>query len=467
MQADKIASHTQNTNHSLKERAALLSILASAGITLGKFVAGMLSGSLALLSEAAHALVDTGATVVTYFAVKAAHKPADAEHNYGHGKFESLAALAEMAVLFVLATFVLVQASRRIAEGGGEFEPTPLAFAVLIISIIVDINRVRSLRKVARETGSPALAADAIHFASDLAGSTLVLLGLVAALFGFKYGDAIAAIGVAVFISIAGWRLGRQTIDTLLDVAPKGIAERITALVADVPGVVRIDQLRLRSGGAEIFGEIEVSVSRTLPLERVAAIKEQIQTAVRDAAESAQLTVTVIPRALDNESVLERIMLTAAKRRLPVHHVTVQDIGERLSIGVDIELDGRMSLHAAHALASKFEAAIRDELGNDVEVETHIEPLEVAHLAGENAPAEVTAAIAKTITSLEARIDRIRDVHDVRVRQTRAGLVVNYHCHADSSLDIQSVHDAIDLLEREVRSSHPDILRVIGHAEPG
>ncbi len=467
MQTDRVINGERATDHARKERAALLSILASAGITLGKFVAGMLSGSLALLSEAAHALVDTGATIVTYFAVRAANKPADAEHQYGHGKFESLAALAEMVVLFILATFVLIEASRRITEGGGEFEPTPLAFAVLIISIIVDINRVRSLRKVAKETGSQALAADAIHFASDLAGSTLVLLGLVAALFGFKYGDAVAAIGVAVFIAIAGWRLGRQTIDTLLDGAPKGIAERVSALVIDVPGVVRIDQLRLRSGGAEIFGEIEVSVSRTLPLERVMAIKEQIQATVREAVANAQLTVTVIPRALDNETVLERILLTAAKRRLPVHHVTVQNISERLSIGLDIELDSRMSLLAAHGIASKFEAAIRDELGAEIEVETHIEPLEIAHLAGENAPEAVVAAIAETIASVAVRIGTIQNVHDIRVRQTTAGLIVNYHCQADPSLDIQSVHDAIDLLEREIRSSYADIIRVIGHAEPG
>ncbi|MDR0788511.1 MAG: cation-efflux pump [Gemmatimonadota bacterium] len=459
--------NAQTSDQARKEHAALFSILASAGITLGKLIAGLLSGSLALLSEAAHALVDTGATIVTYFAVRTAHKPADAEHQYGHGKFESLAALAEMVVLFILATLVLVGASRRIAQGGGHVEPTPLVFGVLIISILVDINRVHSLRKIAMETGSQALAADAIHFASDLAGSVLVLLGLVAALFGFKYGDAIAAIGIALFIAIAGWRLGRRTIDTLLDTAPKGIRERISTLVAAIPGIVRIDQLRLRSDGAEIFGEIDVSVSRTLPLERVMAIREQIQTVARQVDANTHLTVTVIPRALDNETVLERVMLTAVKRRLPVHHVTVQNLGERLAIGLDIEVNGSMSLRTAHGLASKFEAAIRDELGATVEVDTHIEPLEVVHLAGENAPAAVAAPIAETIASLAAHIGTIRDMHDIRVRQTPTGLVVTYHCHADPSLDIQSVHDANDFLERRIRGNYPDIIRVIGHAEPG
>ena len=456
----------QDAANARKERVALFSILASAGITLGKLVAGILSGSLALLSESAHALVDTGATIITYFAVRTANMPPDDEHHYGHGKFESLAALAETAILFALAAVILIQGSKRLSEGGGDFEPTTLAFAVLIISIIVDINRVYTLRKVAKETGSQALEADALHFASDLAGSALVLLGLIAALFGFKYGDALAAIGVAVFIAIAGWRLGRRTIDTLLDTAPKGVAERISSLVAGVPGVVEVSELRLRSSGAESFGEITVAVSRTLPLDQVKAIKEQIVRVAQSEFPHTTLAVITAPRALDNETILERIMLTAAKRRLPVHHVTVQDIGDRMSIGLDIEVDGRMSLSGAHNLASKFEAAIRDELGADIEVETHIEPLEVAHLAGLEAPPAVVSEIAGQIRLFAAEIGTILDIHDVRARETSAGLVVTYHCRAEPSLDVQSVHDHVDGVERKLRIEHPGIIRVIGHAEP-
>ncbi len=225
----------------LKERVALSSTFASAGITIAKLVAGLLSGSLALLSEAAHALVDTAATIMTYLAIRTANKPADEGHQYGHGKFESMAALAETIILFILATVVVTQAWERLKTGGGDFEPTVLAFGVLIVSIIVDITRVYTLRRVARDTGSQALAADAIHFASDMVGSVLVLLGLGAAALGFKYGDALAAMGVAGFIAIAGWRLGRQTIDTLLDKAPAGVSDEIRAIVSKVPGVVEIE----------------------------------------------------------------------------------------------------------------------------------------------------------------------------------------------------------------------------------
>jgi cation diffusion facilitator family transporter len=183
----------------------------------------------------------------------------------------------------------------RLRAGGGEFEPTSLAFVVLIVSIIVDINRVRVLRRVSSETGSQALAADAIHFGSDLVGSVLVLLGLGAAWAGFKYGDALAAMGVAAFIAIAGWQLGRRTIDTLLDRAPEGVGSEVTRIVAAVPRVVRVEQLRLRPGGTHLFGDVTVGVSRTLPLKRVSQVKSRIIADVRAEMPGISLNVTAVP----------------------------------------------------------------------------------------------------------------------------------------------------------------------------
>ena len=198
----------------LKEKAALASIFASAGLTLAKFIAGILSGSLGLMSEAGHGLLDTGATTLTYFAIRAAAKPADDDHPYGHGKIEAVAALAETGLLMVLAVGVLVFATRELYTASAHIDANWLTFAVLIVSIIVDAVRWRGLSKIAQETGSEALSADALHFSSDLISSALVLVGLLFSRYGFVQGDAIAAIGGALFIGIAGMRLGRRTIDT-------------------------------------------------------------------------------------------------------------------------------------------------------------------------------------------------------------------------------------------------------------
>ncbi|WP_460449463.1 cation diffusion facilitator family transporter [Alsobacter sp. SYSU BS001988] len=450
-----------------KEQAAFWSIVASAALTVGKLVAGLLSGSLALLSEAGHSLLDTGATILTYFAVRAADKPADDEHHYGHGKIEAVAALIETGLLMVLAVGVLWEAGRRLLGEMAVVDATWLAFAVLIVSIVVDFFRWRGLTKVAEETRSHALAADALHFSSDLVSSTLVLIGLAATKLGFVQADAFAAIGVALFIAIAGYRLGRRTIDTLVDAAPAGLADRIRGIALSTPGVVGVGPVRVRPAGAQVFGEVAVDVSRTLPLDRVTAIKDRIAAAISAAVPEASVTVNSNPVALDDETILERVLLIAAKRRVPVHHVTVQEIGGRLSVSVDLEVDARMSLGAAHTIATRFECAVREEFGADTEVDTHIEPLVVASLAGHDVEGPLAERIRTSLATHAARQGVISDVHSIRIRETPGhGLVVNYHCRVDPALDVTTVHDHVDRLEQCVRADAPAITRIVSHTEP-
>jgi len=449
-----------------KEKAALASIFASAGLTLAKLIAGLLSGSLALLSEAGHGLLDTGATTLTYFAVRAAAKPADADHPYGHGKIEAVAALAETGLLMVLAAGVLVFAVGTLYNGTAHVDANGLTFAVLIVSIVVDAVRWRGLNKIATETGSEALSADALHFSSDLVSSALVLVGLLFSRYGFAQGDAVAAIGVALFIAIAGVRLGRRTIDTLVDTAPKGIAEQISAIVAQVPGVVAIETIKLRPAGGQIIGEIGISVPRTLPLERVYQVKSHVEQAIGAQFPQARFTITANPIILDSETILERILLISAMRRLPVHHITVQKLGDITSVSLDIELDGRMSLGAAHDKASKLESAIKLELGPDVEVETHIEPLDAQELDSNDAESALYEAVKACLVRLAEESPLIKDVHSVRVRSTDQGIVVNYHCRTRSDLSVADVHKAVDELDRGTKAALPQITRIVGHCEP-
>jgi cation diffusion facilitator family transporter len=453
-------------NAHLKQTAALGSIGASIAVTLIKFAAGLISGSLALLSEAAHGLIDVGATILTYFAIREADKPADDTHHYGHAKIEAVAALAQTGVLFVLGIGVLVEAVRRLNGPAHAVEAGPAIFAVLLVSIIIDFVRWRSLSRIAKATKSDALAADALHFSSDLVSSLLVLAGLGATRLGFAQGDSVAAIGVAFFIAVAGWRLGRRTIDTLIDRAPEGLAQRLRSGALNVGGVAAIESIRLRPTGGRVQGELSIAVPRTLSFESVAAIKEQVAAAIQREAPEADVTVTANPRALSDETVLERVLLIAAMRRLAVHHVTVQDVEGVKSISLDLEVDGTMPHGEAHELASSLEAAIRAELGAAIEVETHIEPLEVRELAGHDAGIEGAREIAAALDRHAREGARLRDVHNVRVRRTDAGLVVNYHCRTDPARSVGDVHLDVDELERKMKADFPGIARIVGHAEP-
>jgi cation diffusion facilitator family transporter len=451
---------------SVKERVALSSIAASAGLTAAKGAVGLATGSLAILSEAGHSLLDLLATVMTYFAVRIAGKPADAEHHYGHGKVESVSALLETALLFLLSGIVIWEAVQRLFGGHGHaVEATPWAFAVIVASIVIDFARARVLYRVAAETTSEALEADALHFGSDMWSSAAVLVGLFAVALGHTWADSAAAIIVAVFICIAGWRLGRRTIGTLTDTAPAGVAERMGAAVRRIPGVVALERLRIRSTGAVLFADLGVAVSRTLPLDRVAALKDRIVNAVRTENPAAEVTITIEPRALDDETVLERVMVIARNRALAVHHVTVHSIGGRLSVSLDLEVDGGLPLGRAHEIASSLEQAIRDELGPQVEVETHIEPLQSDWESGRDAPPERIAAVRDALIEIATTVDFVAQVHDVRVREAD-GEIVNFHCTVDPALAVADVHEKVDEMERALRQRFPAIRRVIGHAEP-
>jgi len=451
----------------IKQRVALTSIAASGGLTIAKGVVGLATGSLAILSEAAHSLLDLAATIMTYFAVRVSGRPADEEHHYGHGKVESVTALAETALLFLLSGLVIWEAGHRLI--GGETHAvaaTVWAFGVIVVSIVVDFFRARVLYRVAKETASEALEADALHFGSDMWSSAAVLIGLAAVLMGFPWADSAAAIVVALFICVAGWRLGRRTIETLTDTAPAGAGEQIKQIATRVAGVVAVDRVRVRPAGHTMFVDLDVAVSRTLPLDRVTAIKDRIVTAVRGEFPTAETTVNSEPRALDDETVLERVMVIARNRALAVHHVTVHAIAGRLSVSLDLEVDGSLAFSRAHEIADGLEQAVRDELGLEVEVETHIEPLQTRGLSGRDAADERVQAVHGELSTIAQKLGVVRDVHDVRVRETPDGEIVNFHAYVDPLMSVSDVHDRIDDLERGLRERFPTIKRVIGHAEP-
>jgi cation diffusion facilitator family transporter len=451
--------------HNVKSRVAAISIFASASMAAAKFVVGIAIGSLALISEALHSSVDLVATIITWLVVRVSDRPADEEHHYGHGKLESLSALGVIAMLYVLAGGILVESYNRLRESAPPPTISAIPFVVLLIDIAVNFWRARALHRTARDTKSQALAADALHFASDVLGSAAVIIGLTLSGLGYSWGDPAAAIGVAVVISSLGLRLARSTVETLLDRAPEGGSQRATAAIRSVPGVVDVERLRVRMVGSTHFIDAIVQVPRTYPIDRVEEIKRRAQDAVTKALGDADLTFTAVPVARDNESVRERIMVIARNSGLAVHHVTVHDLGGKLTVSIDLEVDGNMALTAAHDIAQELERNIRDEFGEDVEVDTHIEPLEPGLPLGADAAPDRVEAIKSALSRFAAN-GAIHDIHSVRVRNTDAGEIVNFHCRAAPSMSVIKVHENVDEIERALRRAFPTVKRVISHAEP-
>lgn len=449
-----------------KQRVAFVSLLASLGLAVAKLVAGLVTGSLGILSEAIHSIIDFGATVVTLIAIRWGDQPPDAEHHYGHAKAESVAALIETGLLFLTTAWIIWEALKRLATGESHVEVTWWAVAIIAGSVVVDFNRSRALSRVAKKTSSEALEADALHFSSDMWSSVVVLFGLGAVWYGIPAADPIAALVVSFFVALAGWRLGKRTLNTLLDTAPEGATEKIRDIVSNVGGVLTLRTLRLRPAGATLFVSAVVEVARTMPVDDMVALKDTIYARIREVFPKADVTVAANPVALDDETVLQKVMLIAARRNLAIHHVTVQRIKGRLAVSFDLEVDGAMALVAAHETATKLENAIRRELGGDVEVESHIEPQPEHLLEGNDAAAEDDAAITNALVALAAREKRLSDLHNIRIRQTDEGVFVHYHCIFAGEETVDDVHACIDHIENGLQEKFRKIRRVIAHAEP-
>lgn len=444
-----------------------MSIGASALLAGAKLVAALLTGSLGILSEAIHSLIDFGATIITWLAVRWADVPADADHHYGHGKAESVAALVETGLLFLTTAWIVYEAVKRLFGAEAHVTVEWWAIAIIAGSILVDFNRARVLKRVAKATSSEALEADALHFSSDMWSSIAVLIGLLVFAAGVGWADSAAALLVSVFVALAGWRLGKRTLNSLLDAAPEGATERIREIVAAIPGVSSVRRLRLRPAGGTLFAGVVIEVPRTLPVDDLVPLKDRVAAAVHAAYPNADITVTANPIALDDETVFQRVMLIARRRLCAIHHLTVQRItGGRMAISFDLEVDGDMSLGEAHDIATGLEEAIRMELGRDVEVESHIEPLPEVLISGGTVAEPMAAKIVEGIQVYAKPEIFMSDIHNVRLRDSSEGIFVHYHCRFDMKRTVDEVHQALDRVDRQLREAIPEIRRVIAHAEP-
>ena len=449
-----------------KQAVALSSIFASALMTVSKFIVGFSTGSLGLISEGLHSLLDFCATIMTYMAVRVSDKPADSDHTYGHGKVESVAALAETGLLFLTSIWIVYEAVHRLLAGKIDVEATWLSVAVVVVCIGIDISRARALKRVAEKTKSQALEADALHFSSDVLSSVVVLVGLGCVALGWPQGDALAAIGVSFFVCHVGWKLGKRTIDTLIDTAPRGAVERVAALVRSVDGVAGVDRVRIRPAGSIFFVDVQVAVGRSFSQTRAADIKDAIARAIQAEMSEAEVTVATHPLALNDETIHQRVTVIAGNHNVSVHHITAHHADGRLSVGLDLEVAGHCSILDAHDIASHLEADIRAELGGETEVDTHIEPLQDRGVSGNNMEPAEQAEIAKLLERLASETGKLSNTHKVRIRKTDLGLIVLFHCRTAPERTVAEVHEIVDGLERKIRQAYPGIWRIVAHAEP-
>ena len=465
----------------VKRSAALSSVFAAMGITLLKFLTGILTGSLGMLSEAAHSTIDLVAAGITLFSVGVADRPADDTHNYGHGKVESLSAFVEAGLMLGSCIWIVTEAVRRIAfkeRLALNFSMWP--FVVLLLSITVDFARSKRLARVAREHRSDALEADALHFSTDIWSSCAVFFGLAASYVGnrwnipaLKLADPIAALVVACVILYVIWNLARRTIDTLLDATPRETREKmrrgLMRELRSIDGVLSVDRLRTRRSGSNYFADLTLGLQRNLTFQRSEQITLAATEAVKRHLPDADVVVHSVPTASFAESVHDRIRAVAARSNLVIHDVTVQQINHQLQVEQHLEVDETMPLREAHDLATQLESEIRREIPEIASILTHIEslPATIEQPASQERNRELEVRLRRAA----ATFPEILDIHDVIV--TRLGTPgeeihtqVNCHCTLPDNLPMSRVHAVITALEGAFKLDAPEVDRLLIHPEP-
>ncbi len=455
-----------------KRSVAFKSMLAAALLTTLKIVVGVLSGSLGILSEAAHSGLDLVAAAITYASVRMTDLPADSQHTFGHGKFEHLSAFIQTALLLITCGVIVVEGLRRLFFHAVHVESTPWAYAVMVISIAVDTFRSRALSQVAQRYNSQALEADALHFSTDVYSSSVVILGLVLIrvseqqhlrwLQGADPVAALAVAGITLFLSV---RLGRKTLDALLDAAPRGTPDRIATAVSGVRGVLNYDRIRVRQSGSRLFVDLGLTLESNIPFEHARYVAEAVESRVHDAFPDADVVVQAAPREPASSDTVERIRAVAHRHNFQVHDVTAYKLKGRVNVSLDLELDPGLRLEDAHEQATRLEREIRGALPEVDEVNTHIEPLLRNVESVREGPGD-RLSMERKLVRIVRSTPGVLNCRDLETYQVGKDVLVSLHCVVNRDLSVARVHEIMDEIELSCRKAFPQISKISIHPEP-
>jgi cation diffusion facilitator family transporter len=465
------AAFSSGSMHREKRSVAGNSVLAALVITSLKIVVGLATGSLGILSEAAHSGLDLVAALVTFFSVRVSDKPADADHQYGHGKVENVSAFIETGLLLLTCVWIISESIKRLFFHSVEIEPSVSAFLVMLLSMAVDVWRSRALGRIATKYDSQALEADALHFSTDIWSSGVVIVGLALVWLGSTYkvawlrqADPIAALFVAGVVVSVSWRLARRAVDALLDAAPSGVRNQIFDRLRTVDGVLEVERVRLRKAGNRYFADVSVGLERNFTFQRSEQVSDAVTSRVHDILPGADVMVHPVPRARRTENIFDRIRAVATRHNFNVHDVSVQDINGQLHVEQHLELDEKLSMKHAHDEVTRLESEMRAEVPEIATILTHIESEPATIETGEEIVRE--PELEQRLKNIVKEFPEVIDVHDFQFKKVRGRLYVSCHCTFPDNMPLSRVHDVQTSLEIRFKHDAPELFRVLIHPEP-
>jgi cation diffusion facilitator family transporter len=444
-------------------RTTVISIVTATSLMVLMLGVGLATGSLGLVSAGIESTGDVAAAVVTFFAVRLGARPADESHPFGHRRVENLSALAEASILLAGGVIVVLEAAQRLIDNSSSLTARWYVFAVIGVAILINISRAVVSRRNARKYASAALRSNSFHFASDVGGSTAVLVGLIAVRAGFRDGDAISALIVAVFIFTAASRLIFENAQVLMDTAPAHAQTVARDAVIALSPEIQLHRLRLRESGGRYFADVVVAIPPGRAVIEGHAAADDVERAIEQVLPNSDVVVHVEPsrRGL---TLRDRVLAIALSEPAvsEAHDITIFDHDNQHSVSLHLKLPADSSLATAHQVAERIERAI-GALPHVSDVRTHLEPLEQPIAA--NLVAENDQHVLETIKAVVERHAHA-PARDLRLMPTEAGSVLFITVSVGASASLDQAHQLASKLEEELRQALPSIADVVVHTEP-
>jgi cation diffusion facilitator family transporter len=462
------------TEKAEKRRVTLVSLAIAVLLILLKLFAGLSTGYLTLISEALHSSLDALVTVITFFSIRYAEKPADTDHPYGHGKAENLAAFTESILLFFAISLILREVVERLFFKSIVIQPNIWAVAVLAASVFCDIQRSRALTKIARKYKSPAIEADAVHFRADFITSAIALTGILATYLAsalrvaartYPLVDIVTTCLILIVIVRMVLRILTKSAGVLLDRTAPDQTALIREIATEVPEVIDVEKVRTREAGKQTFVDLTVDIDRNLSVETGYSIGKRVEKMIKEQIDDVDVILQVKPVPKETEDIVERIRSIGTQVGCNLHHITLHKVGGRLHADLDLEVEGDVKLSEAHALSDKLEARIKEDNPAIGEVNTHID------WRTSSPPKDVSIGRdAALISAIEAVVRQKKEViscRKVSVEEERPGeLVLTIHCTMQPEADAGRVREVSKDLEKTLKNLVRGSGRVIIHIEP-
>jgi cation diffusion facilitator family transporter len=439
-----------------------ISLLAIFSAFLVELIFGLISNSLALITDSIHALLDSVVTLVLLLAARMAIKPPDAEHTYGHGKIESLGGLIGGIAIFMIACFFIYESINRLQSPPPSILPGLFAIIAALYTIGIDVFRIVLLRKSIKKIGGATLKADFYHAFMDLGSTIVVIVGIVLISYGFYYGDFVAALILGGLLVVLSIKLIYKTALDLTDIISPELVKNVRDIATSTKGVIDANPILMRRSGETYFADITISLRGDTSFDKAHEISNSVERNIKNKISNAAITIHFEPNWKDVP--LDAKILDIAKSVngvKDVHNVSTHKTKGKTFSDLHVMVDKEINLLSAHKISEIVEQKIHENIPEIVHSTIHLEPF-VTVPEKFNVEDTITEDEIKRVLERYPEIKKIGRIVSLSFENI---LKIDIDCSFDKELSIEKVHDLTSKIEHVIRAQIKNAVITI-HPEP-